>query len=81
MDENSEAKPQCLVCNEVLTNHSMKPALLKHRFSGKHNFLKDKPITYYDEILASMQQSRKLIRKFILRMKNLYKPYILLVYK
>ena len=64
MDENAEAKPQCLVCNEVLTNHSMKPSLLKRHFSGKHSSLKDKPVTYFEEILANMQQSRKLIRKF-----------------
>ena len=64
MDENAEAKPQCLVCNEVLTNHSMKPSLLKRHFLGKHNSLKDKPVTYFEEILANMQQSRKLIRKF-----------------
>ena len=64
MDENAEAKPQCLVCNEVLTNHSMKPFLLKRHFLGKHNSLKDKPVTYFQEILANMQQSRKLIRKF-----------------
>ena len=59
-----EAKPQCLVCNEVLTNHSMKTSLLKRHFLGKHNSLKDKPVTYFEEILANIQQSRKLIRKF-----------------
>ena len=64
MDENAEAKPQCSVCNEVLTNHSMKPSLLKRHFLGKHNSLKNKPVTYFEEILANMQQSRKLIRKF-----------------
>ena len=64
MDENAEAKPQCLVSNEVLTNHSMKPSLLKRHFLGKHSSLKDKPVTYFEEILANMQQSRKLIRKF-----------------
>ena len=64
MDENAEAKPQCLVCNEVLTNHSMKPSLLKLHFLSNHNSLKDKPVTYFEEILANMQQSRKLIRKF-----------------
>ena len=64
MDENAEAKPLCLVCNEVLTNHLMKPSLLKRLFLGKHSSLKDKPVTYFEEILANMQQSRKLIRKF-----------------
>ena len=64
MDENADAKPQCLVCNEVLTNHSMKPSLLKRHFLGKHSSLKYKPVTYFEEILANMQQSRKLIRKF-----------------
>ena len=64
MGENAEAKPQCLVCNEVLTNHTMKPSLLKRLFLGKPNSLKDKPVTYLEEILANMQQSRKLIRKF-----------------
>ena len=71
MDENAEAKPQCLVCNKVLTNYSTKPSLLKRHFLGKHSSLKGKPITYFEEILANMQQSRKLIRKFTIRMKNL----------
>ena len=64
MDENAEAKSQCLVCNEVLTSHSMKPSLLKRHDLGKHNSLKNKPVTYFEEILANMQQSRKIIRKF-----------------
>ena len=64
MDENAEAKPQCLVCNEFLTKHSMKPSLLKRHFLGKHSSLKDKPVTYFEEFFANMQQSRKLIRKF-----------------
>ena len=64
MDKNTEAKPQRLVCNEVLSNHLMKPSLLKRHFLGKQNSLKDKPVTYFEEILANMQQSRKLIRKF-----------------
>ena len=63
MDENAEAKPQSLVCSEVLTNHSMKPSLLKRHFLGKHSSLKDKSVTYFEEILANMQQSRKLIKK------------------
>ena len=64
MDENTETEPQSLICNEVLTNHSMKPFLLKHHFLGKNNFLKGKAITYFEKIFANMQQSRKLIRKY-----------------
>ena len=63
MDENAQAKPQYLDCNKVLTNHSMKP-LLKRHFLSNHSSLKDKSVTYFEEILANMQQSRKLIRKF-----------------
>ena len=70
MDENAEAKPQCLVCNEVLTNHSMKPSLLKRHFLGKHNSLKDKPVTYFEEILANMQHV-SLSENLPLQMKNL----------
>ena len=77
MDENAEAKLQCLVCNEVLTNHSMKPSLLKRHFLGKLNSLKDKPVTYFEEILANMQQSHKLIRKFtISNEKSLKASYL-----
>ena len=32
MDENAEAKSQCLVCNEDLTKHWTKPPLLKRHF-------------------------------------------------
>ena len=64
MDKNAKARPKYLACNEVLINHSMKPFLLKRHFLGKHNSLKDKSVTYFEEILASTQQSAKLIRKF-----------------
>ena len=64
MEEKAEAKPLCLVCNEVLTNHSIKPSWLKRHFLGKNSSLIDKPVTYFEEILANMQQSRKFIRKF-----------------
>ena len=68
MDENAEAKPQCLVCNEVL---------LKRHFLSKHNSLKDKPVTYFEKILANMQQSHKLIRKFTtLNEKSLKASYL-----
>ena len=70
MDENTEAKPQCLVCNEVLTNHSMKPSLLKRHFLGKHNSLKDKPVTLkkFLQICNSHVSSSE---NLLLRMKNL----------
>ena len=70
MDENAEAKPQCLVCNEVLTNHSMKPSLLKRHFLGKHSSLKDKPVTLkkFLQICNSHESSSE---NLLLRMKNL----------
>ena len=55
----------------------MKPSLLKRHFLGKHSSLKDKPVTYFEEILANMQQSRKLIRKFTTsNEKSLKAPYL-----
>jgi hypothetical protein len=40
-------KPQCVICNEVLSAESMKPNKLKRHFDSKHLSFADKDIHYF----------------------------------
>jgi hypothetical protein len=39
--------PLCVICCETLSNHCMKPSLLKRHLKTKHPTLKDKSIEYF----------------------------------
>lgn len=45
--EESEPKPLCVICNEVLANSSLKPSLLRRHLETKHPTHKDKPVEYF----------------------------------
>ena len=40
--QNSEFKPQCVICTNVLSHESMKPSKLKVHFEACHSNLSDK---------------------------------------
>ena len=40
-------KPQCVICNEVLSAESMKPNKLKRHFDSKHPSFADKDTQYF----------------------------------
>ena len=62
-DEN-EPKPQCVICSEKLSNHSMKPSLLQRHFNTKHLLFKDKPIEFFKRKKMEMQQSKNSLKSF-----------------
>lgn len=56
--DNSD-QPQCVICLNVLSNESMKPAKLKRHLATKHNELKDKPVDFFKrraEVYANQQK-------------------------
>lgn len=47
------ARPECVVCGEVLSNDSMKPSILTRHLNTKHSVLEDKNITYFKRLLEN----------------------------
>ena len=60
----NEPKPQCVICSEKLSNHSMKPSLLQRHFNTKHLLFKDKPIEFFKRKKMEMQQNKKSLKSF-----------------
>ena len=59
--EETAPIPQCVICYETLSNHSMKPSLLKRHFETKHADLKHKPVEYFERKLSDMLATKKQI--------------------
>ncbi|XP_039174925.1 zinc finger BED domain-containing protein 5-like isoform X2 [Crotalus tigris] len=47
MEENDQQIPVCVICNQVLSKHSMKPSLLQRHFTTKHKEHTVKPIEFF----------------------------------
>ena len=62
--EEKEPKPQCVICNEKLSNHSMKPSLLQRHFNTKHALLKDKSIEFFKRKEVELKQGRSTLKSF-----------------
>lgn len=45
--EESESKPLCIICHEILTNSNSKLSLLRRHLETRHPDYKDKPIEYF----------------------------------
>jgi hypothetical protein len=56
--EESAPVPQCVICYETLSNHSMKPSLLMLHFETKHRDLKHKPLGYFQRKLSDLSASK-----------------------
>jgi hypothetical protein len=59
-----EPKPQCVICNEKLSNHSMKPSLLQRHFNTKHALFKDKPLELFKRKEMELKHSRNTLKSF-----------------
>ena len=55
---NGEEKPQCVVCNKVLSNDSMRPAKLKQHLENIHPQSKDKDKSYFQRLGNSLKRMR-----------------------
>jgi hypothetical protein len=47
--DESHPKPQCIICHELLSNHSLKLSLLLRHFQSVHPNLKNKPVDYFEK--------------------------------
>jgi hypothetical protein len=52
--DESEQKPQCVLCYEVLSNECMKPAKLRRHLETKHCDVKNKPIQFSQRRLKTL---------------------------
>lgn len=57
----SEPKPQCVVCYEVLSNECMKPAKLKRHLETKHANVKSKPVEFFQRCVEKLNKEIKLV--------------------
>lgn len=62
-DDNNPL-PQCVICNEEFSNHSMKPSLLKRHFLNKHKSLENKPLDYFKRKESEIKSSNKVLKSF-----------------
>lgn len=53
--------PQCVVCAETLSNHSLKPSLLRRHLETKHGNLKDQSVSFFQHKLKDLKQRQKSI--------------------
>lgn len=63
--EEKEPKPQCVICNEKLSNHSMKPSLLQRHFNTKHALFKDKPLEFFIRRKMELKRCKNTLKSFI----------------
>jgi hypothetical protein len=47
--DESHPNPQCVICHELWSNHSLKPSLLLRHFQNVHPNLKNKPVDYVEK--------------------------------
>ena len=55
---NNEERPQCVLCNKVLSNDSMRPAKLKQHLHNVHPHSKDKEKTYFERQSRALKKMR-----------------------
>lgn len=60
----SEPIPQCVICMETLSNHSMKPSLLMRHFNTKHANLKNKDIAYFKRKESELKSNKGSMKSF-----------------
>ena len=62
-EAKGEPRPQCVICNEVLANESLKPSKLKRHLETKHRSLATKPVEYFQRKKEEIVMSVKLLNK------------------
>ena len=51
-------KPQCVICNDVLSAESMKPNKCKRHFDTKHHNFSDKDVQYFKNKADGVKKGR-----------------------
>ncbi|XP_046977632.1 zinc finger BED domain-containing protein 5-like [Vanessa cardui] len=60
---NGEERPQCVICYEVLSNESMKPAKLRRHLETKHQDLREKSKSFFQIKASELERSKKTMMK------------------
>lgn len=63
-EEGCDERPQCVICHEVLSNHSMKPSLLKRHITTKHSSLENNPKAFFEQKKREMRTSQTTLSTF-----------------
>ncbi|KAL4126754.1 hypothetical protein QTP88_010963 [Uroleucon formosanum] len=71
--ENSTPLPQCVICQETLSNQSMKPSLLKRHQLSKHPETENKPIEFFQRKLTAFRKESKCMSSFTNFNENIVK--------
>lgn len=56
--------PLCVICNQTLSNNSMKPSLLQRHLITNHGEFKDKPVDFFERKVASVSKTLHVIHNF-----------------
>jgi len=56
--ESGEEKPQCVLCNKVLSNDSMRPTKLKQHLKNVHPQNKDKDKSFFERHNKALKMMR-----------------------
>ncbi|XP_025407292.1 zinc finger BED domain-containing protein 5-like [Sipha flava] len=67
---NNEERPQCVICYEILSNKSMKPAKLRRHLQTRHTDYLTKSKQFFESKAAELEQSKKLIKKTAIGTNN-----------
>jgi hypothetical protein len=65
--------PLCVICCETLSNHCMKPYLLKRHLNTKHPTLKDKSIEYFTRKYEGINISSTAVTVYAKGLNKLYR--------
>ncbi|VVC44415.1 Hypothetical protein CINCED_3A006652 [Cinara cedri] len=71
--ENSTPLPQCVICQETLSNQSMKPSLLKRHQLSKHPETENKPIEFFQRKVTIFRKESKCMSSFTNFNENIVK--------
>ncbi|XP_025197550.1 zinc finger BED domain-containing protein 5-like [Melanaphis sacchari] len=71
--ENSTPLPQCVICQETLSNQSMKPSLLKRHQLSKHPETENNPIEFFQRKLTAFRKESKCMSSFTNFNENIVK--------
>lgn len=67
-----ETRPQCVVCNQIMSADSMKDSKLQGHLNSKHPTLKDKPLEYFERAKAEMGTRHNLLVSFTSDLPNTF---------
>ncbi|XP_037005248.2 zinc finger MYM-type protein 6 isoform X4 [Artibeus jamaicensis] len=77
----SPPRSQCVICGEILSAESMKPANLSHHLKTKHSELENKPVDFFEQKSLEMGCQNSSFKKCLLVEKSLVKASYLIAFQ